>query len=210
MPRLVTFGCSYTYGHGLPDCHVKPNKPGDQPSKFAWPQLVANELKRECLNLSEPGSGNFQILMNVLRTKFEPDDAVILGYSYFSRFRFYQMSDKIDKGYPLPQADPEHKNVLMHDLNFEHWDKKIFWDNWLAIQHIELLLNSQGIQNFSFLNIPGGAKEPKPDLIKLDNFISDMKIVHNDKALDNQHPGLESHRQQALLILDRLYYKIMK
>lgn len=209
MPRLVAFGCSYTYGHGLPDCHVPPDHPGDKPSKFAWPQLIANELHYECLNLSEPGSGNFQILMNVLRTKFNSDDLVILGYSYFSRFRFYQMSDKISKGYILPQYDPEHKKILLEDLNFEHWDKKIYWDNWLAIQHIELLLNSQNIKNLSFLNIPGGLKEAKPKLLKLDNFINNMKIVHEeDKALDGAHPGLGSHASQAALILEAIYDKM--
>lgn len=206
MPRLVTFGCSYTYGHGLPDCHIKPDHPGDQPSKYAWPQLLAHELKRECLNLSEPGSGNFQILMNVLRTKFEPDDLVIIGYSYFTRFKFYQMADKVDRGYMIQQDHPAHKQVLLEDLNFEHWDKKVYWDNWLAIQHVELLLNSQGIQNFSFLSIP--LKEPKPNLIKLDNFISDIQVIYRDKALDDKHPGLESHRQQSLLILDKIYDKI--
>lgn len=210
MPRLVAFGCSYTYGHGLPDCHIPPNLPGDQPSKFAWPQLIANELGYECLNLSEPGSGNFQILMNVLRTKFQPDDLVILGYSYFSRFRFYRMADKVGKGYVLPQDDPEHKNVLLQDSHFDHWDKNVYWDNWLAIQHIELLLNSQQVKNFGFLNLPpNGFKKNKPDLIKLDNFLSDLRILHRDKALDHEHPGLESHEVLSLLILDKIYDKIM-
>jgi len=208
MPRLVTFGCSYTYGHGLPDCVTKSHGLnvgfGAKPSDFAWPQLLANKLGYECLNLSVCGSGNFEILIDVLRTKFNPDDLVIIGYSYFTRYYFYQMVDKVDKGFPIPQTSPEHKNIVLRDLNTEHWHEKMYWDNWLTIQHIELLLDSMGIKNFSFVHIPGGGKENKPDLIKLNNFIPDMKFIRVDTALDNAHPGLESHRLQAEEIYSRI------
>ena len=71
------------------------------------------------------------------------------------------------------------------------------------------MLNSQNIKNLSFLNIPGGLKEAKPKLLKLDNFINNMKIVHEeDKALDGAHPGLGSHASQAALILEAIYDKM--
>ena len=53
MDRLVAFGCSNTYGEGLPDCWVDKNGDpsrtkagfhGPKPSKLAWPRLMANNM----------------------------------------------------------------------------------------------------------------------------------------------------------------------
>ena len=197
MPRLVTFGCSFTYGHGLPDCHVEPDLPGNAPSKHAWPNLLAKKLGYDCLNLSVCGSGNYQILLDILRTDFKPDDVVVIGYSYFTRFNYYQMIDKIGEGISASSVPAEHKRMLLNDLNVKYYDEKVYWSNWLAIQHAELLLNSKNIKNYSFLNIPGGAIENKPDLIELDNFLNTIRVIIKDKALDKKHPGIESHRLQS-------------
>ena len=48
MTRLIAYGCSYTYGHSLEDC-VDPNNlalPGDKPSAFAYPQQIADALRK--------------------------------------------------------------------------------------------------------------------------------------------------------------------
>ena len=47
MNRLVTFGCSHTFGQALPD--VWDSKKEEHlfhngASKYAWPQLLANKL----------------------------------------------------------------------------------------------------------------------------------------------------------------------
>ena len=198
MPRLVTFGCSFTYGHGLPDCHVEPNLPGDSPSQHAWPNLLAKKLGYDCLNLSVCGSGNYQILLDILRTDFKPDDVVVIGYSYFTRFNYYQMIDKISEGALVKYETAKHKLILLRDLNLiSHYDEKLYWDNWLVMQHAELLLNSKNIKNYSFLNVPHGAIENKPDLIELNNFFNTIHLISKDYALDKKHPGIMSHRLQS-------------
>ena len=202
MPRLVTFGCSFTYGHGLPDCHVEPNLPGDSPSQHAWPNLLAKKLGYDCLNLAVCGSGNYQILLDILRTDFKPDDVVVIGYSYFTRFNYYQMIDKISEGTLVKYETAKHKLILLRDLNLiSHYDEKLYWDNWLVMQHAELLLNSKNIKNYSFLNVPHGAIENKPDLIELNNFFNTIHLISKDYALDKKHPGIMSHRLQS----ERLY-----
>ena len=198
MPRLVTFGCSFTYGHGLPDCHVEPNLPGDSPSQHAWPNLLAKKLGYDCLNLAVCGSGNYQILLDILRTDFKPDDVVVIGYSYFTRFNYYQMIDKISEGTLVKYETAKHKLILLRDLNLiSHYDEKLYWDNWLVMQHAELLLNSKNIKNYSFLNVPHGAIENKPDLIELNNFFNTIHLISKDYALDKKHPGIMSHRLQS-------------
>lgn len=206
MPRLVAFGCSYSYGHGLPDCIDESDvlQPGPEPSKFAWPQLLADKLGYKCLNLSSPGAGNFEILMRVLETEFYQDDLVILGFSYFTRYDFYRIIDYQGAGEKIKYETADHRAQILSTVGKLFYEEKVYWNNWLAIQHIELLLNSQGIKNFSFLHIPFGARVDKPKLLKLENFIPDIKFIKTDSALDKAHPGLESNRLQSEEIYSRI------
>lgn len=199
MPRLVSFGCSFTYGHSLPDCYVGNGRPSDSPSKFAWPSLLAEKLDYDCLNLSACGSGNYQILLDILRTDFKQDDIVVTGYSYFDRYPYYQMSDRINEGFQIGQKMKHvlHRKEINKEILGDTSDEQKFWNNWLSIQHAEMLLNSKNIKNYSFLNVPKIAQETKPDLIKLTNFFTDVQLTFKDYALDNEHPGIETHRLQS-------------
>lgn len=210
MPRLVTFGCSHTYGQGLPDCWID-NRAGPVPSNYAWPTLLAKKLNLECVNLSSPGSGNFQILINLLKAELRPDDLVILAFSYFVRYDFYVMTDKIQNGKMVKFITPkinqnynEFKEMVLSQADNQYWEEQNYWDNWLAIQHCELYLNSKQIKNFSFLNVSQGALEKRPEIIKLNNFWADVHLMIMDKALDNSHPGVGSQMQQATKIYNKL------
>jgi hypothetical protein len=81
--RIVAFGCSNTYGHGLSDCNID-GRPGLSPSKFAWPAL----LDKPYLNLSNPGSSNKQIAMECLAQQFNETDVVVFAWTYAAR-NFY-------------------------------------------------------------------------------------------------------------------------
>ena len=82
MSRLVVFGCSLAYGVGLPDCWPNISKP----SKFCWPELVAQTMNRELVNKSAPGSSNKGIWYTISKFKFESDDVVIISWSYPNRY----------------------------------------------------------------------------------------------------------------------------
>jgi hypothetical protein len=199
MPRLVTFGCSFTYGHSLSDCYIGNGRPGDSPSKFAWPNLLAEKLNYECLNLSACGSGNYQILLDILRTDFEQDDLVVIGYSYFDRYENYLMTDKIDAGFQITSKSKKlkHRIEINKVMLGETSEEQKFWNNWLSIQHAEMILNSKNIKNYSFLNVPEIALETKPDLIDMENFIDHINLNFKDYALDNEHPGIKTHQLQS-------------
>ena len=157
MPRLVTFGCSFVYGHGLPDCYNTDGSAGPNPSKFAWPQLLADKLGYECVNLSRCGSGNFEIFLKVLQTEFLPDDLVIIAWSFFPRFDYYTMLNIEGEGRRVPLSVDKSdifSNIVAEQLRInENYPEKNFWDNWLTIHHCELLLNSKNIKNFSYIGI---------------------------------------------------------
>ena len=86
MPRLVTFGDSFTYGHGLEDCWIADKEyPGPTPSKFAWPQHLGNMFGLEVVNKSMCGYSNIQILREIISFDLEPTDTVIVGWTYSLR-----------------------------------------------------------------------------------------------------------------------------
>ena len=85
MDRLIAFGCSVTYGIALLDCkkdHFNQNPP---PSKYAYPQVMANILNLECHNLAVPGASNVKILDMILNFQFEPNDLIIVQWTFSER-----------------------------------------------------------------------------------------------------------------------------
>jgi hypothetical protein len=206
MPRLVVFGCSFVYGHGLPDCHQPPNLHGPVPSKMGWPSILAEKLGYECINKSVPGAGNFEIMVRLFDTVLEPDDLVIIGYSYFERYDRYRMIDKIGNGCCIAENTQQHKNMVVNMFGSTNYKEKNYWDNWLAIQHCELFLKRKNIRYLGFHNIEGHMREIKPvNLVTLENFWDKGQLVKIDLALDNRHPGIESNKMQYNLIHDKLF-----
>ena len=61
MDRLVAFGCSLTQGQDLPD-----NYKSQYPSKFSWPQILANKLNLQCINLGKGGASSKEILYKMI------------------------------------------------------------------------------------------------------------------------------------------------
>jgi hypothetical protein len=93
--RLITFGCSYTQGIGLDGGTFKDHEsyrsPHDailyiQPaSEHAWPQLLADKLNLECVNLGRGGSSPKFILQMIKEFQFQPSDTVIIQWPAGSR-----------------------------------------------------------------------------------------------------------------------------
>lgn len=208
MPRLVTFGCSFVYGHGLPDCHIPPDIPDIKPSQLGWPNMVADKLGMPCINLASPGIGNLAILMRVLKAELKPDDIVVTAFSYFDRYFCHQFIDKEHgTGVLINRNTPEHKRLLMSEIDEPFLEAKYYWHNWLAIQHVECYLSSKNIKNFSFHGVQDGSQMSPPRNFELKNFW-DMILIMSDYALDGRHPGLESNRLQAEQIYNRIKHEL--
>lgn len=90
MSRLIACGCSFTYGHGLRDCRYDGINYTDMtqiqtPSHLAWPQIAANKLGIECVNLSRCGESNRYIAYALTQFEFQPDDIVVPMWTHFTR-----------------------------------------------------------------------------------------------------------------------------
>lgn len=103
MATLHTFGCSITQGHALPDVVRPPLTEEEQaslgrpanwfdehilaPSKFAWPQVLADKLGLPVVNHGRRGACFQQIARQCLVAgpSIKPGDTVVVMWTYFSR-----------------------------------------------------------------------------------------------------------------------------
>lgn len=197
MPRLVTFGCSHTWGVGLPDVYPRVN---DSPSDFAWPKILSNKLGYELDNRGAPGAGNAEILYNVLNYDFKENDYCIIMWAHFVRFRHQVFTNDYQ---PLRRwIKPEHLTLEV----MEFFQQTNAYNNFLAFHHAYLYLKSKNIPSITFMAEKVDYQEfNKPNFLDIPNLIL---INHGnyrlDNALDDMHFGIKSHEKLA----DILYNKI--
>ena len=198
MSRLVTFGCSFTYGHGLEDCHIEPNKPGPNPSKLAWPSLLANMLGLEVMNCSNPGASNIHILWKLLNFDFKDDDLCVIMWTHFGRHPFSKL--KYDSSI-IDWDNYERDSIKnMHVIG----DEDISIRNMITIHHGYLHLLNKNIKHLFIIGSPDLTVK-FPD-IEIPTLMKDIIIKKYlvDKALDDMHPGPNTHMSIAKELLDKI------
>jgi hypothetical protein len=105
IKRIVVFGDSNAFGHGLPDCTSPEGKYFlDKPSKNAFPALIGDHFSIPVINLGVPGAGNdcilrlcYNYLMSIpsiddpnnFRPFYQDGDLVIIGLSIASRMEIF-------------------------------------------------------------------------------------------------------------------------
>ena len=191
IKKIVAFGDSCTYGHGLIDCFKKNGDPGDKPSKLAWPQLLAKQFEAKSYNLGIPGASNKEIANRILKTKLDKDATVIVCWSYVDRHCIIKKNsieqighwkiDKISKAY--------YKNIYdRHDH---------MWQFYSTINHIDLFLKAQGIDCNHFHVDKNELSEPRWNTVKM--IPVDYADIRHQHALaeDKMHPGPAAHKQVA-------------
>lgn len=197
--RLLTFGCSHTFGHGLHDCiNYKNNHPLDKPSEFAWPALLGNLLNIETVNLSYPGSSAKQVLHTILNTEIRPDDIVIVLWPHHHRVCFYKDSDEYVRIGPwMKNAEYYYDNYYYeYDSIFEYFQK---------INMCEYIFKSHTDQCYQFIfeNVDITFNWNRVNIVPV--YFSDIR-KSKPLALDNLHPGPEAHLDFA----NKLYLEIIK
>jgi len=189
LSRLVVFGCSFTLGSCLPDN----NGFDKQPSKFAWPSLLAEKLNREVVNNGIPGNNNLHILTELLKFDFKSDDVVVILWSLFAR--------ELLSDFDIVNNDLKKLWVMLqHDSGIKH-------KNWLYVNHAHLFLKSKNVKVLQAHTDFEGIVLPIPEIlstIDMPDVIYNVRKHFIDLALDNQHPGVESHK----LIAQSFYEKL--
>ena len=182
--RLISFGCSYTYGEGLSD------------KSDAWPFVLGNLMSIKVINQAISGSGNLEILWNILNYKFEFDDLCVVMWSHFSR-------DHIFHPVKHQRIQIDSDDVLTKHWILTHTDYDQNVRNWLYIQHCDLYLKSKNVKVYHLI---GGSYDRErfsnPKCINLSNIL-DIQFENFDFTKDG-HPGLKSHR----ILAERIYNSV--
>ena len=194
MARLIAFGCSFTYGHGLSDCFIPPAWPGIEPSKFAWPSLVADSLELDVVNNSECGSSNKQILYRTLDFPFVETDTVIFLWSFFQRSIIYHVDSNLQI---LPN------NSECEGYYKVHSDYDLFMETALSIAHANLFLVSSKIKtyNFYFDRKLRLLLSQYPNNVARNYELSYLQRSFQDTAPDKFHPGEKTQKTMANSII---------
>ena len=204
MTRLVTFGCSYTYGQALPDCWInnsyKIAKAGPVPSKYAWPALLGKKLNLEVVNLSLPGSSNKKIWHKIVNATLYPDDIVVVAWTHLSRHCLITSKSQYINIGPWEDKSPIGDSFFRFFNN--NYDLSI--DLNLRMSHISQYLCNKNIKNYHLFSV-------KDDVnIELYNNCNLLNVnfqdYHIDKALDNKHPGVKSQSK----FTKKLYKEIIE
>ena len=210
MSRLIAFGCSHTYGHGLPDCFIPPHRPGTDPSKLSWPYPLGELLNstetitsvKTCL----PGASNIEILYKVINFNFQPDDVIVVMWSHTFRDTIFDCNDILlyeDKNYSRrigTTVGPWLKEELSENWAKVHSTFDCIMRSWINIQHADLFLKSKGLECYHYLiedkfmnqfkNIPLIENVKK---ITIRNNFWDL-LSSKEKSLDGIHGGVEFNK----------------
>lgn len=197
--RLVAFGCSFTRGTALDDvwnfeksCSIFP-----QPSKHAWPQVIADELGLECINLSKGGYSNKAIWHSVINFDFQPSDLIFIHWSFLDRYHFYENKDI---GHII-----DHKNVESRDrafFKYLHSDYDMLNDMYMRINHIDSFLYGKTRYHLQI----GPTEAPKWNKTKIEEiYLNDYKNKY-PRANDKSHPGIQAHKEFATTLIQNLGY----
>jgi hypothetical protein len=180
IKRLVTFGCSLTYGQGLTDCwNPQTKREGPQPSVQAWPFLVARHLRVGLANESQAGASNKEIFHKLQNYDWQKGDCCIVLWTYLNRTCVIY-PDFIDRYGPWV-ASTRSKAWLKNVFN--DYDANIDLLNYVT--HTELFLKTKKIKVCSYF---------------ADHFMPieqpEQKMFKNpyiDFARDDLHPGRMHH-----------------
>lgn len=214
--RLITYGCSHTWGNGLPDIFDPTDKfqqlrkKGKAvPSKHVWGQVLADTQKLKHTNRAFAGESNRGILNIILNNTYNADeDVVCILWSHTQRYTNYQ-EDNIERWGPW-NAD----RIRESKIYYKHiWNEYAgVLDTASCIHHAKLFLDSYNIPNFHALQAKGTSlfkQFPKKHI----KYILDLKVQKlffedfrkiEPLALDGNHAGVNAHLKFANAMLDTI------
>ena len=192
--RIVAFGCSYAFGHGLSDCLADDKiTQGDDPSKLAFPSLLSKKLNFECINLSKSGNSNKEIWHDILNFKFQYGEIVIITWTYYRRFC-------IIKSNTTQRISPWNERDKPFYMNYSNRNDMLL-DFYTRLNHINTYLQTKDIKSFNYIIEDSEATAPEWNTVDILGLF--QKI---DEADDACHPGENSHAVFA----DEIYNHIIR
>ena len=196
--RLVTFGCSLTYGQHLPAQF--PRDGTDVAHSLAWPNLVAHSMGLQVHNLSQPGSSNKKIWYDAHGFEPLPQDIVIVQWSFLKRWcLIHGPNHTQDIGPWVENEQALHYYKHLYSL----YDLVV--DFYLRVRDVQQRFAHSTVLHIAppyylgagavdeLVQIPGGIGR-HPEFIDVPNI---WQKHLPDRARDKWHPGPNTHKLYA-------------
>lgn len=202
--RLITHGCSFTYGEELAD-----------PALSSWPKVVADRFGLELLNLAKPAYSNDLIMGDIIDAeinKHSHEDFVIIGWSSYLRVGLQDCQG----WYTVrPNArDNLGDRKLINDLLVRNLDLDWLRTRWLqqviAMQSYLDSIHAPYLFLSAFDNLNGMPKNhPLLNKINQARFVGWPRIqmvdmINGTKLAPRGHPTEPGHVAIANFLLDPL------
>lgn len=201
--RLIVLGCSHTVGEALPGWKDwwTTDENGDAHfhriySDHNWANVLAKKLGiTEIYNLASGGNSNHEIMCRALGFEFQPDDLCVICWSYAGRECLYQEAGGIARTMDLLDKFNDTRFYEVHsqfDLEMKSRE---------YVHQTILHLDKTGIK---YIMCKIEDWESRTDFWPFYDDRTFMKFDIIDYALDNSHPGVESHKVLAEKLYDTL------
>ena len=210
--RIVTFGCSHTYGHGLTDCYVLPScQPGPTPSKFAWPELLGQELYLDTVNMAKAGASNIEILSRILEFDFLENDLIIVQWTYTPRDMLFGVTFNQQLGPSFPEKNTSNnKDYYMLHNEYDTLIRSLF-----HIHHADMFFRHKKLKYLHYIHETEMSRINVVIRSKLKWFnipLNPFKILslEIDKANDGTHAGPKTQIEVSKTIISLIKEKYEK
>jgi len=196
MSRIISFGCSFTFGTSLPDC-IRGHR-DDPPSQYAWPSVIGRTIRRPVKNFAVPGASNLEILYTIDRNQsyLKPNDRVFIMWSFLERTCVIDDNSVRQIG---PWIDKPYAEKYYQFLHSDYHDKFVYP---ILIREADRILRSKVNQVF-YLEVQPSNCFPLT-LLPIDyDSVYDLTETVSSLHLgaDGQHPGIIKHENLAKSIL---------
>jgi hypothetical protein len=200
--RLVVLGCSHTVGQWLPgwrDWWTTENGNlhfHQTYSEHSWPNVLAKKLGiKEVYNLASGGNSNHEIMCRTLGFEFRSDDLCVICWSYAGRECIYQEAGGIARTMDLLDKLKDTRFYEVHSqFDLEMKSREYVHQTKMHLDNIGIKYRMCKVEDWNSWT----AFWPFYD----DHAFMKFDII--DFALDNNHPGVESHRSLAEKLYDTL------
>jgi hypothetical protein len=188
--QLKSFGCSFIFGSELGD------EAGDTPdegykhySRLTWPAHLAQYLNATYKCFANPGSGNLQILEQILTQSTTKDvDLFVIGWTWIDRFDYYNSEFAGSPWEEWSTIMPVNTNSLAkiyyRDLHSEYRDK------FTCLSYIKLAIDTLNQKGIPFI------------MTYIDNLLFDQRWHTTPAVLDLQEyvkPYMTTFEGQSFL-----------
>lgn len=182
--RLVTFGCSLTYGQFLEDRETQ-----------SWPAQLSAMLNVPVVNMGMHGSSNKEILYEILNFDFQSEDVCVIMWTNIYRWIIFNEVENNRLG--------AWQNTKQAQAFVEH-----FWNEYdMELDLYERANHANRITNSYQLVSDNMSLKSPPKWNKV-NFLTDIDFHHIRQqytpASDGKHPGKEAYTELAMKLYNEI------